>query len=85
MLAAALATGASVLLVDEPTAGASTAEASRIVQLLRSLREEGLALLVVEHNLAVVRRLAYRVLVLDAGRVIADGPPDAVAADARRW
>jgi branched-chain amino acid transport system ATP-binding protein len=85
MLAAALATGASVLLVDEPTAGASTAEASRIVQLLRSLRAEGLALLVVEHNLAVVRRLAYRVLVLDAGRVIADGPPDAVAADARRW
>jgi branched-chain amino acid transport system permease protein len=81
MLAAAYATGASILLIDEPTAGASSAEATRIVQLLRSLREEGLALLVVEHNLGVVRRLADRVLVLDAGRVIADGPPDAVAAD----
>ncbi|MFL5926756.1 MAG: hypothetical protein ACJ77E_07460 [Gaiellaceae bacterium] len=37
----------------------------------------------VEHNLGVVRRLADRVLVLDAGRVIADGPPDVVAADDR--
>jgi ABC-type branched-subunit amino acid transport system ATPase component/ABC-type branched-subunit amino acid transport system permease subunit len=81
MLAAAYATGASVLLVDEPTAGASLAEAGRMTDLLRSLRAEGLALLVVEHNLGVVRRLADRIVVLDAGRVIADGPPDAVAAD----
>jgi len=81
MLAAAYATGASVLLVDEPTAGASVAEAGRMTDLLRSLRAEGLALLVVEHNLSVVRRLADRIVVLDAGRVIADGSPDAVAAD----
>jgi ABC-type branched-subunit amino acid transport system ATPase component/ABC-type branched-subunit amino acid transport system permease subunit len=81
MLASAYATGASVLLVDEPTAGASAAEADRMADLLRSLRAEGLALLVVEHNLGVVRRLADRVVVLDAGRVIADGSPDAVAAD----
>ena len=83
MIACAYATGASVLLVDEPTAGASVAEAERIVTLLRSLRDEGLALLVVEHNLGVVRRLADRVVVLDAGSVIADGAPDAVAADER--
>lgn len=81
MLASAYATGASVLLVDEPTAGASVAEASRMAELLRSLRAEGLALLVVEHNLGVVRSLADRIVVLDAGRVIADGSPDAVAAD----
>jgi ABC-type branched-subunit amino acid transport system ATPase component/ABC-type branched-subunit amino acid transport system permease subunit len=81
MLAAAYATGASVLLIDEPTAGASVSEAGRMTDLLRSLRAEGLALLVVEHNLGVVRRLADRIVVLDAGRVIADGPPDAVAAD----
>jgi ABC-type branched-subunit amino acid transport system ATPase component len=81
MLAAAYATGASVLLVDEPTAGASVAEAARVTELLRSLRTEGLALLVVEHNLGVVRRLADRIVVLDAGRVIATGSPDAVAAD----
>jgi len=83
MIAAAYATGASVLLVDEPTAGASHAEAARVVDLLGALRDEGLALLVVEHNLGVVRRLADRVLVLDAGQVIADGAPDVVAADER--
>jgi ABC-type branched-subunit amino acid transport system ATPase component/ABC-type branched-subunit amino acid transport system permease subunit len=81
MLAAAYATGASVLLVDEPTAGASVGEAGRITDLLRALRAEGLALLVVEHNLGVVRSLADRIVVLDAGRVIADGSPDAVAAN----
>ncbi len=69
MLASAYATGASVLLVDEPTAGASHLEAERIADLLRSLRDEGLALLVVEHNLGLVQRLADTVLVLEAGRL----------------
>ncbi len=82
MLAAAYATGAGILLVDEPTAGSSPAEATRAIDQLRRLRDEGLGLLVVEHNLAVVRSLAERVVVLDAGRVIADGTPDEVAADA---
>jgi branched-chain amino acid transport system permease protein len=80
MLATAYATGAPVLLVDEPTAGASHSEASRVTSLLRSLRDEGLALVVVEHNLGVVRSLADRVIVLDAGRVIATGTPSEVAA-----
>ncbi|MFL5954965.1 MAG: ABC transporter permease subunit [Gaiellaceae bacterium] len=83
MLAAAYATGAPVLLIDEPTAGASPAEAERVAALVRSLRDEGLAILLVEHNLGLVRQLADRVIVLDAGRVIADGSPDAVAADER--
>ena len=83
MLAAAYATGASILLVDEPTAGASATESTRVIEQLRSLREEGLGLLVVEHNLGVVRRLADRIVVLDAGRVIAQGTPDEVAADER--
>ena len=69
MLAAAYATGASVLLVYEPTAGASNGEAERIADLLRSLRVEGLALLIVEHNVGLVQRLADQVLVLEAGRL----------------
>jgi len=69
MLAAAYATGASVLLVDEPTAGASTSEAERLAELLRSLRDEGLALLVVEHNVGLVQRIADQVLVLEEGRL----------------
>jgi ABC-type branched-subunit amino acid transport system ATPase component/ABC-type branched-subunit amino acid transport system permease subunit len=81
MLASASATGASILLVDEPTAGSSAGEAALVIAQLRRLRDEGLGLLVVEHNLGVVRDLADRVIVLDAGRVIADGTPDEVAAD----
>jgi branched-chain amino acid transport system permease protein len=69
MLATAYATGASVLLVDEPTAGASHLEAERIADLLSSLRDEGLALLVVEHNMSLVQRIADQVLVLEAGRL----------------
>ena len=83
MLAAAYATGAPALLVDEPTAGAAPADAARMVDLLAGLRADDLALLVVEHNLQVVRSLADRIVVLDAGRVIADGSPDEVAADDR--
>jgi ABC-type branched-subunit amino acid transport system ATPase component len=82
MLAAASATGGSILLVDEPTAGSSAGEAALVIAQLRRLRDAGFGLLVVEHNLGVVRSLADRVIVLDAGRVIADGTPDEVAADA---
>jgi branched-chain amino acid transport system permease protein len=81
MLAAALATRPRVLLVDEPSAGASPADVARIAGVLRGLRADGLALVVVEHNLRLVRRVADRVVVLDAGRTLASGPPDEVAAD----
>lgn len=70
MLASAYATGAGVLLVDEPAAGASALESARLGHLLRSLRDEGLALLVVEHNVSLVRSLADGVVSLDAGRVV---------------
>jgi ABC-type branched-subunit amino acid transport system ATPase component len=81
MLAAALATRPRVLLVDEPSAGASPADVARIAGVLRGLRADGLALVVVEHNLRLVRRVADRVVVLDAGRTLASGPPDEVASD----
>ena len=83
MLATAYATGAPVLLVDEPTAGATSAESARLGDLLRSLRDEGLAIVVVEHNFSLVEGLAERVVVLDGGRVVADGAPEAIAADPR--
>ncbi|MFN2469518.1 MAG: ATP-binding cassette domain-containing protein [Gaiellaceae bacterium] len=81
MLAAALATRPRVLLIDEPSAGASPADVQRVAGVLRSLATRGLAVLVVEHNLRLVRRVADRVIVLDAGRAIASGTPDEVAAD----
>jgi branched-chain amino acid transport system permease protein len=78
MLATAYATGAPVLLVDEPTAGASAAEVARIAALLHGLRTEGLTLVVVEHNMQVVREIADHVLLMDAGRIVRSGAPEAV-------
>jgi branched-chain amino acid transport system permease protein len=73
MLAAALATEPRILLLDEPAAGASSADLDCLAELLGSLREKGLGLLVIEHNLRFVRRVADVVTVLEAGRRIATG------------
>ena len=81
MLASALATQPRVLLLDEPAAGASTAELDSLAELLDELRDSGLALLVIEHNLRFVRRVADRVTVLEAGKPIASGTLAEVAAD----
>ena len=81
MIAAAYATGAGALLLDEPSAGATHADVDRLAGVLRSLRDEGLAVLVVEHNLRLVRDVADRAVALDAGRVIAEGTPEQVGAD----
>jgi branched-chain amino acid transport system permease protein len=81
MLASALATEPRVLLLDEPAAGGSAAELDRLADLLHELRDSGLALLVIEHNLRFVRRVADEVTVLEAGRRIASGTLAQVASD----
>jgi branched-chain amino acid transport system permease protein len=81
MIASALATEPSVLLVDEPSAGAGPAELERLARLLDRLRAGGLAVLVVEHNLRLVRAIADEVVVLDAGVVLATGSAEEVARD----
>jgi len=79
-LAVTLAREPRVLLLDEPTAGMSPAETARIVELIAGL-ERSLTVLIVEHDMDVVFRLADRIAVLHEGRVIADGTPDAVRGD----
>ena len=79
-LAAALATGPQVLLVDELAAGAGADELDAITGAVDRVRERGVALLVVEHNLGLVRRVADRVLVLAAGSLVAEGSVAEVAA-----
>jgi len=79
-LAAALASEPQVLLVDELAAGAGADELDAVAGAIERIRERGIAVLVVEHNLRLVRRVADRVLVLGAGTVVAEGPFAEVAA-----
>jgi branched-chain amino acid transport system permease protein len=80
-VAAALACRPRALLLDEPSAGSSFADVGRLATLLAHLRDRGIAVLLVEHNLRLVRSVADRVVVMAAGAVIASGPPEQVAAD----
>jgi sulfate-transporting ATPase len=78
----ALAAHPRLLLLDEPTAGMGAADADALCDLLDDLRAElGLAVLLVEHDMAVVGRLAKRVIVLDQGGILAQGTPAEVASD----
>jgi branched-chain amino acid transport system ATP-binding protein len=70
-----------LLLLDEPASGLRGAERERLAQLLEALRGEGLSMLLVEHDVAFVTRLAGRITVMDRGRVIAEGAPAAVQRD----
>lgn len=76
--------GARLLLLDEPIAGLNEGEIEHLADLVLALRtESGLSILIVEHNMGLVRRLCDRAVVLDAGQVIATGTPDAVLNDPR--
>jgi len=81
-LAVALAQSPRVLLLDEPTAGMSPVETARITDLVAGL-ERALTIVIVEHDMDVVFRLADRVTVLHEGRVIADGTAAEVRGDVR--
>ena len=81
-LARALAMEARLLLLDEPVAGMSSAERAEITGLIRRLhRERGLAVVLVEHDMGMVMQVAQRVVVLDFGKVIANGTPAEVQND----
>ncbi len=79
-VALALATQPKVLLLDEPTAGMSPAETKDMVELIRTM-PRSLTILIVEHDMDVVFRLADRVTVLNDGQVISEGTPDEVRSD----
>jgi branched-chain amino acid transport system ATP-binding protein len=81
-LACVLAHDPAVLLLDEPAAGVAQREAEALGPLLAEVRDSlDAAVLVVEHDLGVLGDVADRIVALDRGRVVADGPPDVVLAD----
>jgi branched-chain amino acid transport system ATP-binding protein len=80
-IARALGTKPAVLLLDEPAAGLDDADTVRLGSLLRRLARAGLAVVLVEHDMALVMSISDEIVVLDAGRRIAAGAPAAVRAD----
>ena len=82
-LARAVATGPRLIVLDEALSGLTPAETQEALAVVRALRERGIALLVVEHVMEVIMTVSDRVVVLDRGRRIAEGPPEAIAHDAR--
>jgi branched-chain amino acid transport system ATP-binding protein len=82
-LGRALATEPKVVLLDEPASGLDDVETQRLAEVLRALVDEGLAVLLVEHDMDVVMGLCSTIYVLDFGEIIACGTPDEVRADER--
>jgi branched-chain amino acid transport system ATP-binding protein len=82
-VARALAQRPQVVLLDEPAAGLRSGEKARLAETLLALKERGLTQILVEHDMGFVGSLADRVVVLDRGRVIADGTPAEVRENAR--
>jgi len=80
-LARALVANPRLLLLDEPAAGLRAPERVRLARLIREACSQGLTVLLVEHDVALVTSLSDRITVLDLGRVIAEGKPDAIRRD----
>jgi branched-chain amino acid transport system ATP-binding protein len=76
----ALATAPKLLLLDEPMAGMGPDESARMVALLQSLQAERITMLLVEHDMDAVFRLADRISTLVSGRIVATGTPDEIRA-----
>jgi branched-chain amino acid transport system ATP-binding protein len=82
-IARALMARPKVLLLDEPAAGLNDAETFHLAEVLASINAAGLTIVVVEHNMSLVMSIAQHIVVLDAGRVIAEGTPAEVQSNER--
>jgi len=80
-LARALSTGPDLLLLDEVMGGLSPGEIGEVMSLIRSIREEGITIVFVEHVMRAVMGLADRIIVLSQGEIISEGAPAAVSND----
>ena len=83
-IARAMATNAKLILLDEPTAGMNPRETQEMTELIGKLRDErGFTIVVIEHDMRLVKGVSDRVVALDYGRKIADGTYEEVANDER--
>jgi branched-chain amino acid transport system ATP-binding protein len=82
-IARALATGPKILLLDEPAAGMNPSEKQDLVALIRRIRDSGVTVFLIEHDMGLVMEISERITVLDHGEKIAEGLPAEVRADPR--
>ena len=80
-VARALAMRPKLIMMDEPASGLASHEISKLTDLIQRLKEDGLAFMIVEHNMSFVMAISNRVIVLNYGTKIAEGPPEAVKQD----
>jgi branched-chain amino acid transport system ATP-binding protein len=82
-IARALASQPRLLLLDEPAAGANPSESATLAQLIREIRDSGVTVVLIEHDMSVVMRLSDGITVLDHGRKLAEGNPETIRNDSR--
>lgn len=82
-IARALATRPRLLLLDEPAAGLTSHEADDLAALIRSLRAQGIDIIVIEHNMSFAMNLCQRIVVLTQGQIIANDTPAVIQQDER--
>jgi len=82
-IARALATVPTVLLLDEPAAGFNPAEKQSLAQLIRQIRDSGITVVLIEHDMSLVMSICDRIAVLDFGEKIAEGLPREIQQNSR--
>jgi branched-chain amino acid transport system ATP-binding protein len=80
-IAVALAARPTMLLLDEPVSGMNATETATVMQLIEKIRRSGITILLVEHDMPMVMGVSDRIIVLNYGRIIAEGPPAAIQRD----
>lgn len=81
MVASALTTEPEMLLLDEPTAGLSKIESDHVMELFKKINNRDVAIIIIEHNMDVLMNISERVMILDHGEKICEGPPGRVCKD----
>jgi branched-chain amino acid transport system ATP-binding protein len=77
-IARALSSNPSLILLDEPAAGMNPQESSQLIELVRKIRERGITIAIIEHDMKVMMKLADIIYVLDHGELIAHGTPNEI-------
>ena len=78
-----MATNPTVLLLDEPAAGMNPSEKRALIALIRKIRDDGLTVVLIEHDMGLVMNVCDRIAVLDFGQKIAEGLPAEIQSDPR--